>query len=61
MKFIHTGRAALLPYSFLPRETFVSYPIHTPVVYPGLNPMNQASVESSVVPVFPARSLRRRP
>src|SRR5215831_16137916 len=55
MKSIQTGKAACAPVSFSPRVFFSSNPIHTPQVRLGEKPINQASVKSLVVPVFPAR------
>ncbi len=53
---IQIGSATFAPSMPGPRLTvFMSLPTHTPTVYRGVIPMNQASVKSLVVPVLPAR------
>ncbi len=53
-KSIQMGRAATAPDWRSPRVILASFPIQTPAHNVGENPMNQASVYMSVVPVFPA-------
>jgi hypothetical protein len=53
IKVIQMGSAACAPVSFLPSDSRLSYPIHTPQVTEGEKPMNHASVKSLVVPVLP--------
>ncbi|MBM2828552.1 MAG: hypothetical protein HW408_1084, partial [Actinobacteria bacterium] len=55
MNCIHIGRATAAADWRFPRGFGVSKPIHTPARTSGEKPMNQASVFSLVVPVFPAR------
>ena len=63
MNSIQIGSAATAPVSLAPSDFFSSRPTQTPTVMSGSNPMNQASVLSSTVPVLPASGqfrLRRR-
>src|ERR1700691_1760198 len=46
MKSIQTGSAARAPLSFAPKDFFSSWPIQTPLLVAGENPLNQASVKS---------------
>ncbi len=59
MKLIHMGSARRAPVSTGPSERFTSYPIQTPATRVGENPTNQTSVESELVPVFPASGRSR--
>ena len=56
MKWLHMGKAAWAPVK--PRELPSSTPTHTTVRRVGVNPTNQASRRSSVVPVLPAATCR---
>ena len=56
IKFIQIGKAAAAPVSPAPSVLGWSKPIHATATICALNPQNQASTMSLVVPVLPARS-----
>src|SRR3954465_10007586 len=51
----------LIPPTFVIGVNPLGSPIHTAAVYCGVNPTNQASALSSVVPVFPAAGRGKLP
>ena len=55
INFSKIGRAVLDPVSNLPNGAGSSMPTYTPITKFDVKPMNQASVFSLVVPVFPAK------
>jgi len=59
MKLAQAGSAAAAPVIRLPMVRFSSKPTQTPQASRGMNPTNQASLYSSVVPVFPPAGARK--